>query len=935
MKSIFLPRLIVILALTCLTQLTLLAQPTGRIAGKVLDANGKPIPNASIKLTSAKGGIITDIEGRFSLAVPAGNNGLQVIALGYTTKKVEDIAVKAGQVENLDIVLQVATNQLEGVVVKASSARRESAAALISFQKNTNTVAQVVSAEAIRKSPDRNTSEVLKRVPGASIQEGKYLVIRGLADRYNAATLNGALLSSTEPDRKTFAFDIFPSNIIDNIIINKAALPELSGEFAGGLVQITTKDVVDKNFFNISLGTGFNTQVINNQNIRYSSRGALDFLGVDDGTRWIPQGIPSNINGLSNGQRADVAKTFNNDWSTSETAAPLNYNFQMAGGFTKALAREKKFGGIFSLTYNRQNRVLPPVQKRFADFNDYKFDFIDNEYSNTTLAGAIANFVLQSPRYKISLKNSYSINGSDKTLLRTGLSNSNNDFIPNRGYLYLFRSSMLLNNQLTADFASRDRSWKFKVNGNFAWLNQDVPDLRNLNYSDNARNGIFAANLQIATGNPRSVGRFYSTMYDLISGGGADAAKAFKWKGFSQALKFGALYQNKVREFNSRVYSYAAAQSNLPQTLLGPDQIFAPENFSATRFFLFDNTSGSNQYSANSNLMAAYVQLDNQFSERLKINWGVRMEAFDQVISFRKIPGLQNSLNVVDFLPSMNATYKLNQKTNLRLSASQTVARPEFREVSIFSFYDYEKNGIMSGNPNLRRTKITNLDLRYELYPSSGELFTVGAFYKDFTDAIEPTVDFNAGGLDFKYQNAPKARTFGVETDFRKRFDFVGQGAFWNNLTVTGNLAWISSDVDFKGLAGQDNRPMQGQSNYVLNAGLLYDNPKTGTSISGLFNRVGRRILLASAVGAVWENPRSIIDFTITQRIAPKMELRFTVSDLLNQAAIFYIDRNNNKKYDGDITILNPGVQFSTTRDVLYSSFKPGTNVGLTFNYTF
>lgn len=256
----------------------------------------------------------------------------------------EDVEILAGKTVNLDVVLDRITKTQETVVIRSTS-RKETTAALISYQKNTNVVAQVISAEAIRRSPDKNTGEVLKRVPGTSIQEGKYLVVRGLADRYNQAMLNGILLSSTEPDRKTFSFDILPSSMIDNIIINKSFIPELPGEWAGGLIQVNTKDVPAKNFLNLQIGTGFNTQTIGNDFYSYEGS-STDWLGFDNGKRALPDNFPTKsvYANLDNGAKTAYGKQFTNIWAAeknnSNTIPALNQSFLINGGFNKNLGEK-------------------------------------------------------------------------------------------------------------------------------------------------------------------------------------------------------------------------------------------------------------------------------------------------------------------------------------------------------------------------------------------------------------------------------------------------------------------------------------------------------------------------------------------------------------------------------------------------------------------
>ncbi len=299
---------------------------------------------------------------------------------------------------------------------------------LISYQKNTNTVSQVVSAEAIRRSPDKNTGEVLKRVPGTSIQDGKYLVVRGLADRYNQAMLNGVLLSSTEPDRKTFSFDIFPSTIIDNIIINKAFVPELPGEWAGGIIQVNTKDVPAQNFLNMQIGTGFNTQTIGKDFYTYPGD-KYDFLGFDNGTRALPDNLPkrSEFNNMDPAGKTALAGSFKNVWKATARAQKvlpvLAENLQLSGGFNSRFSKNK-LAGIFAITYNRSSRRTDYENRIFSIQNNQaslNFDFFNKKYSQDILAGALANVTLQlGANNKISFKNILNVNTTNYSTLRTG-----------------------------------------------------------------------------------------------------------------------------------------------------------------------------------------------------------------------------------------------------------------------------------------------------------------------------------------------------------------------------------------------------------------------------------------------------------------------------------------------------------------------------------
>jgi outer membrane receptor protein involved in Fe transport len=352
--------------------------------------------------------------------------------------------------------------------------------------------------------------------------------------------------------------------------------------------------------------------------------------------------------------------------------------------------------------------------------------------------------------------------------------------------------------------------------------------------------------------------------------------------------------------------------------ILPQDQVYNPENYGngADNKFAFTQLYNPNfRYLANSILNAGFLQLDNQIAEKLRVVWGLRVEDFDQVVGsmVKSDPRFVNTKKT-DYLPGVNFTYKVTPKTNIRLSGSQTVIRPEFRELSNFQFYDFDLSATIAGNPKLVRTKVSNLDLRYEIYPRSGELITAGVFYKYFKDPIEAI----ANQASFNFINADKATSYGAELEFRKKMDFYTP---LKNLTLQGNFSYIYNRVHAEGR--NLDRPMQGQSPYLLNATAQYDMDKIGLTTTVLFNRIGRRILLVggSDQPPVWENPRSVVDFQVAKKVVKnKGELRLNVSDLLNQTAIFYY-KEKNEKYQNN--------------DPFFIKRKYGSTITMSFNYNF
>ena len=920
----------ILLTVSALLGLVLLSfSQTEKLSGKVLNSKNEPIVGASLKFEGSHAGTISGVDGEFTLSLSVGKKyTLIVTSVGYESKTIADVEVTTGHVNELQVILvESAKNVLGGVTVTAtSSARKETAAALIQFQKNTNTVASVISAENIRRSPDKNTGEVLKRVPGTSVQEGKYLIVRGLSDRYNQAMLNGILLSSTEPDRKTFSFDLFPAPVIDNIIMNKAFVPELPGEWAGGLVQVQTKEIPSKDFLNIQIGTGFNSQTIG-KDFYQADGGKLDWLGTEDGSRGLPENFPtkSKFAQLSPSELNEYGKKFRNVWTSTSGSVPWNSSFQLNGGFAGELFK-KKVGGTLAIVYNQSNRRLQFDNAIIGnDQGDREIQFTNERYSRDVLAGALANFSMQfDNKNRISFKNIINVNTSDFAIRRIG-----KDYILGPGFgdnvkaeEIGFRQNTFFNTQLIGEHNLSQWGIKVKWYGGFNILDQYIPDQRRLFYTQQGDmpNSPYYA-LLAAGASQKSGSVFYSFLNDHIYNAGADISKSFKWFNYNQTVKGGYLFQVKDRLFDSRPFFLNTLSNSIKQ--LPPDRIFAPENFTnMSTGIQFGELNGiSFRYLANTILNAGYIQFDNQFTKALRVIWGLRVEDFDQLIgSVKQSDPRHVHSRITDFLPGVNIVIKPTEKTNIRIGGSQTVVRPEFRELSPFAFYDFELNAQVVGNNSIKRTKVTNADLRYEIYPASGELVTVGVYFKHFDRPIE--YYFNRTGPatnTFNVANTKTATAFGAEFEFRKKLDFIT--GVLKNFTATGNFSYIYSRVkDTVSL----NRPLQGQSPYLINAGLQYDAEKIGFSSTLLFNQIGRRILFVGdkSIPDIWENPRPLLDIQLAQKILKKRgEIKVNISDIFNRRADFYHDLDYNDKYK------------KGTKDVLAISRNYGTNFSLTFAY--
>jgi len=896
-------------------------QATGKISGKVTDKKtGEALIGLTVKIASAGKGAATDVEGRYVIGgLATGRYSLELSYLGYPTKRISDIDVKAGAITNLDVIMEEATGQqLEQVVVNVS-AKQESISGLYAQQKNSVSISSGIVAEQIRRSPDRNTSEVLKRVSGTSIQDGKFVIIRGLADRYNTALINNSILPSSEPDRRAFSFDIVPSNLIDKVIISKTASPDLPGDFAGGVTQIITKDIPDRNFFGIAITSGYNSQSTF-KNFRSNGRNATDFLGFDDGSRKLPSAFPASRQVYASAgidKKVEYSKLLNNPYHTVENTALPVQSYQLNWGKVKTFKNEAVFGSILSLSY-RNAQTIQDASRETFDGIQTNYSYNDDIYRYSSTWGALGNFTYKKNRTKISFKNLFNQTFEDSYVDRTGSSINQGDVLYSGSEL---NQKSLLNSQLEGDHRFGKKNLRLDWNLNYSLIKRDQPDLRNIMYGSS--NGTYSLIDNFTR-------RFYSDLQENIYGGSVSFTMPFDVFGRKSSFKAGVLKQSRFRDFNARVFLYepaSFAEFDNSKSRLPMDVIFNTENIGRSGFALNDITNNSDSYEGTTDLNVGFLMLDNQLSDKFRMVWGVRAEDYYQDIDAVNNSGqpVKGDRTFFNLLPSFNLTYSINDKSNLRFSGSRTVSRPELRELAPFAFINQEENTQISGNPNLKLSNNTNADLRFEYYPSGGEAFTATVFYKNFQNPIEQVVGSSAtySNLTFTYANAKSAFSYGVELDVRKKLNFISDAPWLENLTASANLTIIESEVDLN-QAGQAKRALQGQSPFLINGGLQYAS-KSGITLNALYNKIGSRIWrvgnVSSGIPDFYERGRDVVDLQIAKRIfKSRGELRLNVGDIFNQSQVFYQNYNSETKYN-------------KSADTEFFKYKSGTTFTLGINY--
>jgi hypothetical protein len=712
------------------------------------------------------------------------------------------------------------TLKTAGVKVKSN---KSSVSGVYSTMKKTASVSDGISSESIKKTPDATASDALKRVSGVTIQNNKFVIVRGLPDRYNSALLDRLFVSSTEPDRRSFSFDIIPSNLIDNIMIYKSASANLPGDFAGGLIDVTTIEVKDKGFNNLTLGLGFGSMTAFQKFYRF---------GYSDLSSYFPNTY--NYRSASLLQRKEWTKMIGcpSDYSFNSGTSFPNYNFNYNLGI-----KRKRFGIIGSISQRNS------LSRSFSERADYEsegmeaYRYKDTLYSSTSLFSGILNSDFYFKKYTLQFKNIFS-SQTENIYQRRGGKNFDNGLEIQTG-AFNTTQKKFLNSQLglKRDF-SKDKKMNFDLT--FGVVSRSQPDYR---IDPHSRSIGSNEKFEVIW---RETYRFWSQMKDYSYGSKLDFTLG--------KIKTGVSYYGKTREFSARVFRYQS------EDLL--DEI----------------TNNTDKYSASFNVISAYAMWEGEI-KGAKLSAGLRDEAnlfYVQTADFSGSPVLvAKSYN--NLLPSFNLIVKKGKKINLRASGSKTVIRPEFREISNFSYYDFTRNAQIIGNPKLIQSDVYNGDLKIEYFPKSDEIFSLSLFGKKIQSPIEQTVSEGSTPSNFilTFTNSKRATIVGVEGEVRKKIKGLGY--------VYSNFSFVNSVVQ----TPIGNRPLQGQSPFSINAGANFEMKRMSLTITE--NIVGNRIANVGFLGYpdIYENTRGVLDASLQYK-TKKMTCKFNAGNILPQSISLY-----------------------------------------------
>lgn len=882
-----------------------IAAPPGTIRGRVVaQETQRPIAGARVYVRGAPVEATTDAQGMFSLTLPEGHYGLAVIHSDYSTETVAEVSVKRDETTPWNVELTPASVTLDDFVVTAPHIQG-GIAALLDERRESSSVSDVIGAEEMSRTGDSDAAGALRRVTGITVIGGKYVYVRGMGERYSSTLLNGQMIPSPEPERRVVPLDLFPTDVLESVVIQKTFSPDSPAEFGGGVVQLRTRSYPEKLTLSFKASVGYNSETTFRRAPTHDG-GSRDWLGMDDGSRALPEEVRSASPiragdrfqaGYTDEDRARFARMLANNWNVSEATVPPARGFGASIGNTFHLG-EVPVGFVLSLFYDDDYQLTKRLSRRYGT-------------SDAAEGGIqeITSFDIRSFERVVS-SGGILVAGSEyakghrikSTTLLLRITDMSTDVVAGvdaedydiRWSRLRFVERQMLTQQVVGEQELLDGlrlDWRYA----YSKALRDEPDRREYYYRNEALTGQ-SADYQLS-GRPDGNVRSWSQLEDRIHDFGADVAYRFEpWKDREAMVKAGASRMARKRNVDTIRLTF---NGSLPADVRRgtPNEVFSEKNIGGENGWLLnDVTQGTDAYEAEQSIDAAFLMTELPIAQNLSWMGGVRLENSQQTVStfdpFSNTTPIEAEVSAFDWLPATTVTWRFRDDMSVRGGFGRTVSRPDFRELSQASFLDVTTGTRYFGNPELERAVIDNYDTRFEWYFSSDELLSVGAFYKRFQNPIEQVV---AGGTDISltWNNAEAATNAGLELEARSRLAFLS--ASLQDFYGSVNVAVIRSNVELGDQAAAStskSRPLQGQSPYVINAQFGYDDAAeegNGIQAALLYNRFGPRISEVGRFGLpdVYERPNHRLDAVYAQRLGKGLQLKAKASNLLNPTITF------------------------------------------------
>ena len=844
------------------------------ISGKIIDGDfNDALPFANVILTIDEtgekiGGTTTDFEGNFSFEVISGTYAIEVSFVGYGSKKINQISVGDNDENIVNIVLLPASDSLDEVVV-TTSARSNTEASVLSIQKRSINLIDGLSSQSIRKSGDSNLASAIKRVPGVSVQGGKFVFVRGLGDRYSKTLLGGLEVPGLDPDKNTLQLDIFPTNLIDNIIINKSANASLPADFSGGIINILLKDFSIKPEYGISFSTGYNT-LMSFQEAPGLPKESYNFLRFDNGYSDRPFSPRTEIifpeRDLTSATAEYVTSTTD---SFTKQMGVNNYNnftdFSIGGTASNqySIGENNAIGFIAALNYRYDNTyyedafngtVLKEPNIGLAQNTIQQGRVGQIQALSSALLGL--SFKTNKTKHKINFVN---IQSGESGALDVRFSELLENFYEGEGQLLTYTER---------NITSIPMSGRYNIGDNKLVIDWNVAPSFARVYDKDFRRAFFEVDGDLKTLDASSTQwptRLWRDLEENALASKIDFTYNYSFKELDQKLRFGAAYSTKFREFSTNNYQIGFfGRSSLlggdPNMILASENLWRITNDSEYGSYIIGDFQRTNQYESDSATMAFYFSNEFKISEKLKSVIGLRYENYvthytGETIDINLSFNDDEIINVGDLYPSLNLINAINDDINLRFSYSRTTARPSFKESSGAQIYDPITERTFLGNPELKPTYVNNFDLRYEKFGEGNQVFAVSAFFKDLKDPIEIVIPrFNSPNV-LSARNNDNAKIYGLEVEYRKNLvnNDVNKVGLNLNVSVIESVQ-IMNEAEFLGRTATEpdrdidnERAMQGQSPFIINTGIVYNNFDKKVEAGVYFNVQGRTLEVVGA----------------------------------------------------------------------------------------
>ncbi|WP_246236338.1 TonB-dependent receptor [Flavobacterium ajazii] len=961
----------------------------GSISGKIVDKNGLALPGTSVKVIETANATVSDFDGNYSFNLEDGIYSIEVSYVSFQTQKITGIKLSDGLDVVLNVVLKDDAESLNEVIVTQTFQKATATTeGMLLQQKKAAQFSDGISAEQIARTPDKDVGSTLKRITGVTTIDERYVVVRSMAARWNQAIMDGVNLPSTDPNQQQFNFDIIPTAMVESIVVSKNATPDMYANFAGGAVEIKTKDIPKKNFLSFYVGTAYNSRSTFKERLT-KQQGANDYIGYDDGTRNYPSNlinIEEPATEAASGPYLEQSRRFTKDnFSTYQTYAAPGTSLQFAIGRAYELKDNNKFGFVGSLNFkNRQDQLQidhtergnyisntyfkPAPENGYSTYEKYGFKNSGASYDFNSVLSGMLNAGVQLGKHKITTRNSYMHMYDNQLTQITGwrLAENVSDILDGSHLPFTEET----------DYPVYQTFIQNKIEGNHRFENLEINWFgAYASTSKDTKDATFVTKYRRYAGEDVQL---YSEVYNSgdnfrrlnITSSEKDYNVGIN---FNYAFEFGESFKNNIKAGYFGTYKKAQnQQTSAALRVIGQGTNTVNIDFPVSQlldgsyyrwggFGWSKTTTYGNEYIGDVKVHSPFLMLDNKISKYVRLVWGLRAESYiythiasqsDLAANFGIV---QPDDDVWQYLPSVNLTVSPTNKTNFRLGYNKSVIRPQFAERINMPYYDPIRNSqVINATDGIVSTVVESYDFKTEWFPSPGEIISFGLYHKKLDKPIEDVTVVGAESSRVIYtMNSDSAKLFGVEFEIYKNLSFLGEGDLLNKVFICANASLNDTKVvgyqRFDGTGGlyEANRPLYGQAPYNYNLGLDFIGDRMGFSIR--HNAIGDQYVL---VGFGYDAeeirmPYAVTDAQISYKFYKEknLEVKLGVKNLFDSAIETYNNFNSYREETGASTgsnprefySLSPGATKKFDQDIDQRIFKAwtGRTISLSMTYSF